>query len=151
MHLIFLVLHNLLRWAVMVTAIWAIYQAVKGLVSRCPFGKADDRSNFFFVLSCDIQLLIGLVLYFAEGWWGKLMHWQIADKYSRFFTVEHAGTMLLAWVIVHIGRSVVKKGITDRQKHTKALIYFGVAFILILAAIPWPFRIPLGIHPWFRF
>ncbi len=151
MQMVLLVLHNLLRWAVIVTAGWSIFLSVKGLASRALYGKADNLANMLFMISCDIQLVIGITLYFWGGWFGRLLHWEIGDKLSRFFTLEHSGTMLLAWIIVHIGRSVVKRGKTDREKHTKALIYFGVALILILAAIPWPFRTALGSHPWFRF
>ncbi|HVB04465.1 MAG TPA: hypothetical protein VNE41_12190 [Chitinophagaceae bacterium] len=150
MDMIFLIIHSLLRWAVLLTACWAVISAVKGIISKCPYSTNDNRSSLLFMISCDIQLVIGLFLYFSEGWGSRLIHWNIGDKATRFFTVEHAGTMLLAWVIVHIGRTVVKKAKSDRDKHRKALIYFGVALILILVAIPWPFRTALGPHPWFR-
>lgn len=103
----------------------------------------------------DIQFLVGIIMYFTEGWaknWaGGQLKEVMANPAARFFTVEHALMMIIAWIIVHIGRSVVKKGKTDRDKHSKSLVYFGIAFILIILAIPWPFRTGLGMHPWFRF
>ena len=48
--------------------------------------------------------------------------------------------MIIAWLLVHLGRSMVKRADTDAQKHKKSLIWFGIALILILAMIPWPFR-----------
>jgi hypothetical protein len=54
--------------------------------------------------------------------------------------MEHALLMIIAWLLVHVGRSMVKRSDIDAQKHKRSLIYFGIAFLLILAMIPWPFR-----------
>jgi len=77
-----------------------------------------------------------------DGWFSRLKDLgnNMKDPYTRFFTMEHLTMMLLAWVLVHIGRASVKKGTTDAIKHKKMLIFFGIAIILILASIPWPFR-----------
>jgi hypothetical protein len=68
---------------------------------------------------------------------------------DRFFTVEHALIMIIAWILVHVGRSSVKRAVTDTSKHKKMLVFFGLAFLLILASIPWPFRTEIA-RPWFR-
>jgi uncharacterized membrane protein YphA (DoxX/SURF4 family) len=62
------------------------------------------------------------------------------DPAERFFAVEHALMMIIAWLLVHVGRSMVKRSDTDTKKHMRTLIYFGLALLLILAMIPWPFR-----------
>ena len=64
----------------------------------------------------------------------------MANGAMRFFAMEHAIMMIIAWLLVHIGRSMVKRADTDAQKHKRSLIYFGIAILLILAMIPWPFR-----------
>ena len=94
------------------------------------------------MISCDIQLLLGLVLYFGGPWFNNLKNFsQIkSDAALRFFSMEHATMMLLAWILVHVGRVAVKKADTDAGKHKRMLIFFGLAFVLILASIPWPFR-----------
>ena len=68
---------------------------------------------------------------------------------DRFFTVEHAGMMILAWILVHVGRSSVKRAPNDAAKHKKMLIFFGLAFLIIIASIPWPFRAEIA-RPWLR-
>lgn len=102
----------------------------------------DNRANFFFMLSCDIQLLLGLILYFTNSWFDRLKDLgnQMKDANTRFFTLEHMLMMITAWVLVHIGRASVTRASSDRARHKKALIFFGIAILLILAAIPWPFR-----------
>jgi len=62
------------------------------------------------------------------------------DSFQRFFTIEHSLMMLLAWILVHVGRTSAKRAATDAAKHKKMLLFFGLALLLILAAIPWPFR-----------
>ena len=111
------------------------------------------RATFFFMISCDVQLLLGLLLYFGNGWFDKMKDLgnNMKDPYNRFFTMEHLSVMLLAWVLVHIGRASVKRATTDAAKHKKMLIFFGTALILILVSIPWPFRQIIGkpLFHWF--
>lgn len=146
-----LVLHNLLRWLVLIFGVWTVISAISGLAGRKEYTVADGKSNFFFMLSVDIQLLIGLVLYFNFGWFERLKNIgeNMKDSMLRFFTMEHALLMLIAWILVHAGRVSVKKAATSRAKHKKTLIFFGIALLLILISIPWPFREELG-RMWFR-
>ena len=149
---IVLILHNLLRWAVVILGLWTLINALTGYFGKRSYSANDNRSNLFFMISCDIQLLIGLVLYVNNGWFNRLkdMGNNMKDPYLRFFTMEHLTLMLVAWVLVHIGRATVKKADTDAAKHKKMLIFFGLAIVLIIAAIPWPFRQAIG-RPYFRF
>ncbi len=57
----------------------------------------------------------------------------------RFFTVEHWLLMIVALVVAHIGRSRAKKAADDKGKFKQAAIFFTIAMVLILLAIPWPF------------
>ncbi len=106
------------------------------------FTESDNKSNLLFMISCDIQLLLGLDIIFCHGWFDNLKNFsQIKSNAAlRFFTMEHMSMMLLAWILVHVGRVAVKKADTDAAKHKRMLIFFGIAFVLILASIPWPFR-----------
>ncbi len=106
------------------------------------------------MICCDIQLLVGLVLYFNGVWFESLKdHTKEVMKnengFSRFFSMEHALMMIIAWLLVHLGRSMVKRTAIDAQKHKRGLIYFGIAIIIILAMVPWPFREIIG-RPWYR-
>lgn len=104
------------------------------------------------MIFCDIQLLVGLILFFTNNWFEQMksgMGNVMKNDYSRFFTIEHSGMMILAWILVHIGRASVKRAETPRAKHKKMLIYFGLALLIILISIPWPFRAEIG-RPLFR-
>ena len=148
---VILILHSLLRWAVVILGLWTLINALTGYFGKRAYTANDNRSNLFFMISCDIQLLIGLALYIHNGWFDRLkdMGNNMKDPYLRFFTMEHLTLMLVAWVLVHIGRATVKKADTDAAKHKKMLIFFGLAIVLIFAAIPWPFKQAIG-RPYFR-
>lgn len=146
-----LVLHNLFRWLILIFAFWTVISAISGLSSRRIYSANDGRANLFFMISMDIQLLIGLALYFMGGWYSGLSHIGEAmkDPMVRFYTVEHSFMMIIAWILVHVGRVAVKKAFNSGSKFKKTLIFFGIALLLILIAIPWPFREAIG-RPWFR-
>lgn len=146
-----LVFHNITRWAVLLFGLWALLNAITGISSKRAFSANDKRSGLFFMTFCDIQLVLGLVLYFKFSWFDKLkdMGNTMKNSFDRFFAVEHMSMMLIAWLLVHIGYSAVKRADTDAKKHKKMLIFFGLALLLILASIPWPFREAIA-KPLFR-
>ncbi|MBS1495393.1 MAG: hypothetical protein JSU03_08130 [Bacteroidetes bacterium] len=147
-----LVLHNILRWGILLFGLWAVINAITGLMSKRRFTGGDNKSGLLFMIFCDIQLLVGLVLFFGNAWFDKMkagMGDVMKNGYDRFFTVEHAGMMILAWILVHIGRAQVNRAATDTAKHKKMLLFFGLALLIILVSIPWPFRAEVA-RPWFR-
>ena len=62
------------------------------------------------------------------------------DSYTRFFAIEHITGMLIAIILIHIGKTQARKAISDKAKHKRTVIYYLIALIIILATIPWPFR-----------
>jgi hypothetical protein len=135
--------HNILRWAVLLFGLWALINALTGTFSKRNYTSADNKANLFFMISCDIQLLLGLLLYFGNAWFDNLKDNTaevMKNATLRFFSMEHSLMMIIAWLLVHIGRSMVKRSDSDAQKHKRSLIYFGLAIVIILVMIPWPFR-----------
>ena len=149
-----LLTHNILRWAVLLFGLWTLLNALTGVLSKRSYTGTDNKVNLFFMISCDIQLLLGLILYFNNGWFDMLKtnaKEVMKDGTTRFFALEHFLMMVIAWLLVHVGRSMVKRADTDTdtKKHRKSLLFFGLAIVLILAMIPWPFR-QMGIaREWF--
>jgi hypothetical protein len=60
------------------------------------------------------------------------------DPVARFWAVEHVGTMLLAVVLVHVGRVLARKAANGASKRTRMLICFITAMVCVLVATPWP-------------
>ena len=148
-----LVIHNILRWAVLLLGVWAVFAALGAVMSKRAYKSSDNKVSLFFMISCDVQLVLGLILYFTGMWFDRVksdMGAVMKDAAIRYFAVEHALMMIVAWLLVHVGRTMVKRADTDAQKHKRTLIYFGIALAIILAMIPWPIRIPEIARPLFR-
>ena len=98
----------------------------------------------FFTIAVDTQMLVGLILYgvLSPLTWAAFSNMGAAmkDPTLRFYAVEHVVMMVIAIALVHIGRTRVQKATSDAAKHRTAAIFFGLALVLILAGIPWPFR-----------
>lgn len=133
--------HNLFRWLVLIVAVLAIGFAFAGWIGKKEWKKTDNILGLLLTISADIQLVVGIVLYlfvspltkaaFAD--FGAAM--KNADL--RFYAVEHILMMIIALVVIHIGRSKSKKATIIMRKHRSAAIFYTLGLIIILAAIPW--------------
>jgi len=137
--------HSGLRWVVLALLIGAIINAIAGK-SRT-YEKKDKMLNLFAMVSLHIQLLLGLVLYFTsprvkffDGW--------MKDASFRFYGMEHILMMVIAIALVTIGHSKAKKQSVPAKKFKTIALWYTIALIIIIAAIPWPFREALG-GKWF--
>ncbi len=146
-------IHSLLRWAIVLAGLWAIIRALKGVSGKTPYTGADNKAGLFFMIFLDIQLLIGLVMYFVTSDLGLKAFMDnggavMSNKGLRFFAVEHALAAIVAIALVHIGRAKVKKATLDAQKHKTSLIFFAIALIILALRVPWPFMATVG-RGWF--
>jgi hypothetical protein len=131
-------LHSLLRWVALLAIIIAIANAFIGLKKQRAFTANDNRWSLITLITFHLQLVIGLTLYFTQGWHQQIGN--MSDKLVRFFAVEHLVGMLIVVVLVTVGRTKAKKAATDALKHRRHFVYFLLALLLLLVNIPWPFR-----------
>jgi hypothetical protein len=141
--------HNFMRWPILILLVVAIIKSFVGMTSNKPYTDGDRRVGLFLMIAAHLTLLIGLYQWLA-GRYGilttslppgvKLMQ----DKFYRFFWVEHPVGMILAIVLITIGRAQGKKNLLDVVKHKRAFWFFLLALIIILATVPWPFREIIG-------
>ena len=132
--------HNGFRWLVLISLIFTIILAFAGWLKKGKWNKRDNISGIILVIFMDLQFLVGLALYAFVSPLTKaaFADFGAAMKNSdlRFYAVEHILMMLIALVLVHIGRSKSKKEMTWKA-HRLAAIYYSLGLFLILAAIPW--------------
>jgi len=139
-------MHSGLRWVVLFLLIFAIFNAISGK-KRGSYVKKDKLINLFTMISLHTQLLIGLVLYFLSDKVSFTKGW-MKEPLLRFYGMEHFLMMMIAIVLVTIGRKKAEKLEDVASKHKKIVTFYSIALILILVAIPWPFRTALG-GAWF--
>jgi len=142
-----LVIHSWVRWAALLAAVMAL---ISLLTDRT--GARGERWGLVLVICMDLQLLLGLALYVALSPFTTeaLRNFSAAMQQPslRFFAMDHPATMLLAVVLVHVGRVLGRKAATPAAARTRLLACFGVALLLMLAGMPWP-GLPAG-RPLFR-
>ncbi|MEX0720613.1 MAG: cytochrome B [Balneolaceae bacterium] len=131
--------HSGIRWIVLVLIIWALVQAVSGWYGKKEYSKTDRFSALFAMIFTHIQLLIGLVLFFISPK-VAFVEGMMGDSIMRFFTVEHTLMMIIAIALITAGFSTAKRTIDATAKHKKIAVYYGFGLLIMLAAIPWPFR-----------
>ena len=136
--------HSAGRWVVLVLLLFGIFNSL--IAGNRPYIRTDNRLGLFNTIAADLMLLIGIVLYFVgprgytlieqSGGMGAVMK----DPTLRFFVVEHILGMLIAVILIHIGKAQGRKAISDKAKHRRTMIFYFLALLIILASIPWPFR-----------
>ena len=134
-----LAIHNLLRWAVLLTGLLAVVQAARGLDGRTPFARTRPLL-LAFTANLHLQLLIGLSLFVVSPTvkaYMADMAWTMRDGSRRFFIAEHPTLMVAAVLLATIGGVVAKNGADDATRHRRALAFTLVTLLLLLAGIPW--------------
>jgi hypothetical protein len=145
-----LTIHSWIRWIALVAGFGATFAALRGKVQ----GESSiaDRWAMTAMMALDVQMLLGLILYFglSPNMREILNHFGDAMGRAdlRFWAVEHVSAMFLAVALSHVGRVLARKASTTDAKRSRLLITFGLATVLMLAGMPWPAR-PGG-RPLFR-
>ena len=95
-------LHSLLRWVVLILLVVAFVKSVSGLVQKKDYTKGDGKIGLYLMIFAHIQLLIGLALYFMNGWAVLPMADAMSEPTTRFWKVEHITAMILGIVFITI-------------------------------------------------
>jgi hypothetical protein len=136
-----LFLHSWTRWALLIAAVLIIVQAFRGWSGSQLWDSGKAKLSAAFVHLSSLQLVLGLLLY---GIFSPLttsafsdMGAAMRDSTLRFWAVEHISMMVLAIALAHIGAGRIRKGNDDKAKHRAAGIFFTLAFVIMIASIPW--------------
>jgi hypothetical protein len=133
-----------MRWVVVILAVYALVRIYMGLFGKKEFTETDRKSLSFFSISLDIQLLLGLLLYFvfsplttmALGNFGAAMK----DSTMRYFAVEHALMMVIAVILGHVAVIMAKRATDSGAKFRRAALWDTLAVLAVIFAIPWASR-----------
>lgn len=137
-----LTIHSYLRWVLLGLFVAVLVVAVGGWRRGGAWGSRESRLSLALVITLDLQLLLGLLLYmgispitaaaFRDA--GAAMK----DGVLRFWMVEHVFLVTVAATCAHLAKIFVGKASSDHLRFKRASQGFGVALLIVLAAIPWP-------------
>lgn len=136
--------HSGLRWVFLVLILGSLLLA---LTNKKVFGDKEKKFALFTMILAHLQFTIGIVLYFMSNK-VRFSAETMSTSVLRFFTMEHILGMLIAIVLITIGRKKALLAETPEIANKKIVVFFGIGLIIILAMIPWPFRVNLG-GAWF--
>jgi len=91
-----------------------------------------------------MQLLLGILLYFMSDM-VQFNASTMSNKESRYWAVEHVSMMLIAVVLITMGRITSKKLTEGEARHKRMFIFNVIALVLIVIAITMSGR---GIFSW---
>ena len=152
MHQTLLILHSINRWLVLASLFYTIGTALSGLRSGRAFSGADNTVRHVTATISHIQLLLGLSLYMIS----PVVKFDVTESVGTglvsehtFFRLIHIAFMAIAVVVITIGSARAKRVGSEKEKFRTMFVWFGVALLIVLAAVPWPFS-PLANRPYFR-
>lgn len=143
-------LHSVGRWIILLLLLFAIINSL--LAGNRPYIRSDNRLGLLLTIFADLMLVIGIYLWFAgEKGYHLIQQYGMTavmkDPAQRFFAIEHMAGMIIAVILIHIGKAQGRRPIGDRAKHRRTMIFYLVALLIILASVPWPFRgVGIGSH-----
>lgn len=143
-----LVAHGTWRWVVLAAGFAAVLSAALQLAERRPWAPIGPKLARFFGIAVDIQVLMGAALYLLLSPLTTVALSAAGMRLPRgsqayYFVVIHPAIMVGAFVAVHISAVVVRRAHSDAAHQRRALIFYGLTLLILLAGVPWW-------RPWLR-
>ncbi|MCH3883945.1 hypothetical protein [Tenacibaculum aquimarinum] len=128
-------IHSYWAFIVLAVLIFAVVNAIIGLLKKKEFTHKDFRLGLFALILTHIQLLIGLAVYIVGSWYSFLS--DMKNSATRLLALEHPLMMIIAIVLITMGWSKHKKQVKSESKFKSFAIFYGLALVIILSRIPW--------------
>lgn len=128
--------HSLLRYALLLALVYAFVVNLRGVLQQRPILTGERTITILAMVLCHVQLVLGGILYAMD----YSMIDQMDDPYRRFWKFEHISMMIVAIALITVGRMLSKRAKDERTKQMRIVVFYGLGLLLILLAIPWPFR-----------
>ena len=132
--------HSIFRYVLLALILISILVAIKSRKDNELGASALTKLTVWTTVFAHIQLVLGFILYFGNNWaklWSNMAE-TMKEASLRFFMVEHAIGMLIAVVLLTIGRAKLKRQIEGTAKAKKIIWFYSIALIVIFLSIPWP-------------
>jgi len=138
--------HSITRWLLLLGLVLSLFIALYYFISKKTTGKAGKKIHFFTGTISHVQLLLGFYLYFLSP---KVVFSSETMKFAstRFYAMEHSSMMIIAIILITIGMMRARRSKTEKKYFWSIFLFYLIALLLIISAIPWPSgKIPGG---WF--
>lgn len=125
-------IHSVLRWVLLFFLVVTIIKSLIGWFGNQSWKPADNQLSLLTLIFTHTQLIIGFVLYFISP--QVNFSEPVSDAY-RFYTVEHITGMLIAIILITVGRVLAKKRSVPKVKFRVVAIFFTLGLIIMISSI----------------
>ena len=133
--------HHYIFYIGFILVLFIAVRALIGIITQKRFLSEDKDMILISTIVLHVQLLIGIILYLSSPILEKgIQDFAAVMKNSsqRFFLLEHPLGMILAIILVTIGRSKSQKStIRSKRKYRIIFLLYLIAFIVMAASVPW--------------
>ncbi len=140
-----LIAHSDWRWVVLLSGLLTLAHAYGGLSGERPLAAGGAKVARFFGIALDVQVLMGVSMYLLLSPLTTVALSATTTRLPAFFTAYHPGIMFTAFLAVHISSVLVKRAHSNAAHYRRALIFYGITWLMLAAGVPW------GLRPWLRF
>jgi cytochrome c biogenesis factor len=145
-------MHSWNRWLAVLALLATTVLAWQGWLANKSYTKRDTMLRGATVGLNHLQIIFGFVLYFQSS----LVAYLRSDIQGSshipgvaFFGVMHISVMVIAALLLTVGGAIARRDETEAKKFRTVAIFFTIALVLILLAIPSPIS-PFAVRPWMR-
>jgi hypothetical protein len=136
-----LITHNLFRWVVILAGVAAVASATWSLVRRQDYGPRHASLGRAFVITVDIQVVMGAALYaLFSPLTTVAMDLGITPppgSEMHFFSVTHVQIMAAVLVGVHLSAVIIRRGHGGIARLRRNVLCYGLTLALLLFGVPW--------------
>ncbi len=131
--------HSYNRYFLLAALAFVLFRSISGWLGKKPYEKADNTASAALIGFTHLQWLLGLILYLGVS---PIAQAAFADfgaamknSWLRYIAVEHTTAMILAVILIQLGRSLSKKATDPTAKHRKVAVYTGIATLIIVGTL----------------
>lgn len=128
--------HSLMRWLVLFSVAAAGLIALRGWLMQRPIIVWERMLAIVALTLCHLQVVLGIVIYSIR--FKRYVPPSFSPRDITFWKYEHITMMLLAVILVTVGRVLSKRAETENAKWKFIAIFYLIAVVLMCFAIPWP-------------
>lgn len=132
-------LHSYNRYFLLAALAFVLYRSISGWLGKKPYEKADNAASSALIGFTHLQWLLGLILYLGVSPIAKTaledFGAAMRNPWLRYIGVEHITAMLIAVVLIQLGRTFSKKTTDPTEKHRKVAVYTGIATLIIVGTL----------------
>lgn len=119
-------IHSLYRWFVLLVVVATVVNGWRRYRADVAWGEGSDRPYALAAVLFDLQIALGLILYFGRQAWTD----------NLFIAAIHPIGMLIAVALFHIGVARARTQAGARS-HRTAAVFALLSLVVLMLAIPW--------------